>query len=310
MTRFCRRYPELVGPRYWLPPEPFEFGWTTRVGCNNLRCERCGSPVRAEVTGERRHYACACQEHDETGVFLIDGEPDDLYPPILTDWVCAGHPDLLLPATVDGVRLDAATDWDTVAAEAVLDPPFTPPLVELHAAWPTRLYRLLGAERVQLSHAVARLLAAEDPRLVRGAYHFFFNEPSAEGAESLAPSVVARRDWLGSVPELLDQAAVLLHERLRLVDEAGGPVDRTALDAAQELALAGIGPSHTPLALPPEWLLAHAKQLAGANGRWISALVFVAKRLPAAQRDQLLRDLEEVAPEPVRAAITQHFRTP
>lgn len=306
MTRFCPRFPELVGPRYWLPLEPFEFGWASPVGCDNLRCGRCGSPVRAAVTGERRHYACACQEHDETGVLLLDGEPDDLYPPILTDWGCAGHPDLVLPATVDGVRLDAATDWDAVAADSVLAPPFTPPLVDLRAVWPTRLHRLLGAERALLSRAVAGLLAAEDPRLVLGAYHFFVNEPAAAGAELLGPSVAARRDWLGSVPDLLDQAALVLHERLHRV---GGEADRPALEVAEELALAGVGPSHTPLALPPDWVRTHAKTLARANSRWISALVYVAKSFPAARRDEFLRDLEEVAPEPVRAAVAQHFRT-
>src|SRR5262245_31290786 len=170
MTRFCHRYPELVGPRHWLPPEPFEFGWTSPVGCNNLRCERCGSPVRAEVTGEGRHYACACQRHDETGVFQIGGESDDLYPLTLTEWVCAGHPDLRLPATLDGVRLDAATDWDAVAVTAVLTPPFTPPRVELWQAWLTRLYRLLGAERAFVSRALAGLPTAEAADASRGAH--------------------------------------------------------------------------------------------------------------------------------------------
>jgi hypothetical protein len=212
---------------------------------------------------ERRHYACACQRHDETVVYRIGGESDDLYPLELTEWVCAGHPDLVLPATLDGVRLDAATDWDALAAEAILSPPFAPPRVEL--AWTTRLYRLLGAERVLLSRAVAGLLTAEDPRLVRGAHLFFFNEREAEGADRIAAHVAARKDWLSTAPNpdhpgysMINYAAMLLHERLRLVDEAGGPVDRLALDVAKDLTLAGIGPSHTPHAFSihdPDWLV-------------------------------------------------------
>lgn len=319
MTRYCHRYPDLVGPHHWLPPEPFEFGWTSPVGCNNLRCESCGEPVRAEVVlgdWEHRHYACACQQHDESGVYRIGGESDDIYPLELTEWACAGHPDLVLPATLDGIRLDTTTDWATLAADATLSPPFAPPRVEL--AWTTRLYRLLGGERVLLSRAVAGLLTAEDPRLVRGAYLFFFNEREAEGAERIAAHVAARQDWLRTVPNpdrpaypMINYAAMLLHERLRIVDEAGEPVDRRALEVAKELALAGIGPSHTPLAFgnhDPDWLMTHAARLARTNNGWITALVHATDRLPAAQRDKVLREITEVAPEQARTAIQQHFR--
>lgn len=319
MTRYCHRYPDLVGPHHWLPSEPFEFGWTSPVGCNNLRCESCGQPVHAEVVlanWERRHYACACQQHDETVVYRIGGESDDLYPLELTEWVCAGHPDLVLPATLDGVRLDATTDWDTLAADATLSPPFAPPRVEL--AWTTRLYRLLGAEKVLLSRAVAGLLTAEDPRLVRGAHLFFFNEREAEGAERIAAHVAARQDWLSTAPNpdhpghfMLNYAAMLLHERLRLVDEAGEPVDRLALAVAKDLALAGVGPSHTPLAFSihaPDWLVTHAARLARANNSWIVALVQATDRLPADQRDKLLDDITEAAPEKAGPAIEYHFR--
>ncbi|EOD58542.1 hypothetical protein [Amycolatopsis vancoresmycina] len=314
MTTFCRRCPELVGPRNWLPPEPFEFGWAPAVGCNNLRCEHCGEPVRTQVpeaAGYRR-YACACRRQDVYETYQVGGEPDDLYP-ALTGWACAGHPDFRLPATLDGVRLDETTDWATLVADALLRPPFEPPGVDLDAVWLTRLYRLLGAERALLGVAVAALLGSDDAWHVRGAYDFFYNEPAAAGADEVARSVAARRDWLRTVPDpgrpsssLLDYAAVLLHERVLVVDEAGEPVDRQALAVAGELALAGIGPGHTPRVFgehDPDWLVTHAADLARANERWVTSLVRTATRMPPEAKARILHDVAEVAPDRVRAAV-------
>ena len=283
MTRFCRPYPELVGPRYWLPSEPFEFGWASPVGCNGLRCERCGEPVRSEVLlgDEGRRYRCACRQHGEAGVTGAGGDADDLYPPALAEWVCGGHPYLGLPATLDGVRLDGATGWERLAADVTLTPPFVPPHVRMGAVWLTRLYWLLGAERALLSRAVAELLDSADPRLVQGAYLFFHNERAADGAELVAPSVAARRDWLGTVPNpdepsapLLVHATLVLHRRLLVVDDAG-PVDRAALRLAEELALDGLGPDHAPITFAdhdPGWLRVHAADLMRANPAWRGAL--------------------------------------
>jgi len=68
VTRRCRPYPQLVGADCWLPVEPFELGWATAVGCNNLRCPDCGEVVRSDGQPGRtvRRYWCACQEHLET----------------------------------------------------------------------------------------------------------------------------------------------------------------------------------------------------------------------------------------------------
>ncbi|MFI9588046.1 hypothetical protein ACIHCQ_41100 [Streptomyces sp. NPDC052236] len=218
------------------------------------------------------------------------------------------------------MRLDTATDWDTLAADAILDPPFEPPGVELNAAWITRLYRLLGIERALVSRAVAGLLSAENPRLVKGAYHFFCNEREAVGVEEVAGSVAARQKWLTATPDpkrpsspLLNHAALLLHRRLMVTDENGNPADRTALEVAKELALTGVGPSHTPLTFSdhdPEWLLTHAVGLVRANSRWISMLVYVMARTGSERRKHVLRDIAGVAPERVRQAIEQHFQEP
>jgi hypothetical protein len=321
MTRFCGPFPQLVGARFWLPTEPFEFGWADLVGCNALRCTCCGEPVRSEVLpdGERRRYACGCHRRDTVWRYRIGAESEDLYP-AFTDWACGGHPDFELPAVLDGVELDAATDWDALVAEAALRPPFEPPGAELYALWITRLYRLLGAERTVLSQAVAGLLSAEDPRLVRAAYDFFTNERKATGAELLAGSVAGRREWLNTTPDprqpsssLLNGAAMLLHERLLVVDDTGAPVDGPALGLAKELALAGIGPSDSPLTFhdyDPDWLWAHSGALIRANAEWVDTLVYISAWAPAALREKVLADIAKVAPAAVRTAIERHFEQP
>ncbi|MEW2390831.1 hypothetical protein AB0933_20990 [Streptomyces venezuelae] len=321
MTTFCGPYPELVGARFWLPTEPFEFGWASLVGCNALRCTSCGEPVRSEVLpdGKHRRYACGCHRRDTVWSYWIGSESDDLNP-AFTDWVCGGHPDFELPSVLDGVELNEAVDWDALVVEAALRPPFDPPGVELYARWITRLHRLLGAEQTVLSRAVAGLLGAEDPRLVREAYDFFTNERHAAGAELLAGSVAGRREWLGRTPDprrasssLLDGAALLLHERLLVVDADGAPVDGPALALAKELALAGVGPSDTPLTFrdyDPDWLWAHGGALAAANAEWVDTLVYATSWASASRRGEVLAEMAEAAPEAVRSAVEQHFEEP
>ncbi|WP_371631114.1 hypothetical protein OG892_34270 [Streptomyces sp. NBC_00341] len=321
MTKWCSPFPELVGARFWLPTEPFEFGWAALVGCNALRCTSCGEPVHSEVLpdGEHRRYACGCHRRDTVWSHRIGAESDDLYP-AFTQWVCAGHPDFDLPAVLDGVELGNATDWDALVVEAVLRPPFEPPGVELNALWITRLHRLLGAERPLLGRAVAGLLDAEDPRLVRAAYDFFTTERKAVGAEHVTASVAGRREWLSATPDprrpsssLLRSAALLLHQRLLVVDDTGAPVDGPALGLAEELALAGLGPGDSPLTFrdyDPDWLWAQGGALIRANEKWVDTLVYTSAWAPAALRGKLLADMAEVAPAAVRAAVVQHFEQP
>lgn len=323
MTRFCRPYPGLVGPQYWLPPEPFEYAWADLVGCNNLRCARCEQAVSAEVLpdGRARRYTCGCRQRDEYAVYRIGADPEDLYPAEITGWSCGGHPDFVLPTTLDGIGLDAGTAWDTVAIRVSLEPPFEPPGVELFALWITRLYRLLlDADRPPLSRAVARLFDAEDARLVRAAYDFFVNEPDASGVERLAGSVTERREWLAATADprwptspLLDGAALALQLRLRRVDRGGAPIDRPALDVVEELALVGVGTAGLPLVLhqyDPEWFCAHAGPLARVKPRWVSIIVSALVEASAERRERAIRDVARAAPELAREAIEQHLPEP
>jgi hypothetical protein len=191
VTRFCLPRPELVGAHGWLPPEPFEYGWTSGVGCNRLRCVRCGGEVRGDVLPDalNRRYQCACRGYDVSEVILIQDYDDYhyMYPaigqphPYLGDWQCTGHPDLVLPAVLDGLPVAAATDWAALVRTAVLAPPFRPPGLDLNPEWLLRIYRLLGDHpaRHDLARAVAASLDSDDARLVTAARQFFLYEPKA-----------------------------------------------------------------------------------------------------------------------------------
>jgi hypothetical protein len=321
VTRSCGPYPELVGARNWLPTEPFEYGWAAGVGCNNLRCERCGEPVRAEVLpGERsRRYACGCRQLDVAWSTQVGVADDDLLPPF-RGWACQGHPDFPLPTTLDGVPLDAGTDWGAVAAAAIRRPPFEPPGIRRHAAWLIRLYHLLDAERAPLSRAIAGLLDADDPVLVRGALDFLLVERSAPGAERIAGVLTERRERLSATPDprhpsqtLLDSASDLLLDRLLDAASARGRADPRELAVAKELALAGVGHDDVLLALSkhdPKWLWANAGGLVRANEEWAAALVRALTRTTAARRKRILPELAAIAPDRVRGAIEQHIREP
>lgn len=132
---------------------------------------------------------------------------------------------------LDGVPLNAGTDWVAVVAAAVLEEPFHPPGIDLRQAWLVRLYHLLPRERAALSAAITALLCATDPRLVSGALDFFTTERKAPGAERVTDMVTSRRDWLAettdprtpSVP-LLDDAVLVLHTRL--LDTGQAPLRR------------------------------------------------------------------------------------
>ncbi|MEV4049884.1 hypothetical protein AB0J55_01750 [Amycolatopsis sp. NPDC049688] len=318
MTRRCRPYPQLVGADCWLPVEAFEFGWATAVGCNNLRCPDCGEAVRWDGQPGRtvRRYWCACQEHLETWTYWIGGEPEDLYPEKLA-WYCDGHPDLKLPAVLDGVTLDPGTGWGAVAAAAMLEEPFHPPRIDIRQAWLVRLYHLLPRDRAKLSTAIADLMYATDPRLVVGALEFFTTERKAPGAERITDVVTTRRDWLAaahdprtpSVP-LLDDAVLLLHTRLL---DTGRATDRPALALAKELALSGIGPHETAATLldhDRKWLWANARSLIHANPDWAADLAYLATQQRASMRPRLLRDLAAAAPDATRKAVTERIPEP
>jgi hypothetical protein len=326
VTRSCGPNPELVGAAYWLPVEPFELAWASLVGCNHLGCELCGQRVHSHVLsdGKRRHYECNCQRRDEIWCYRVDADPDDLTGGP-TRWRCLGHPDFVLPATLDGVVLTAGSDWPALARDGLAHPPFTPPGVELPAAWVTRAYRLLAddAARARLGQAVADCLGDGDAAVVGGAFDFFISEPAAAGAERLALVVGQRQTWLQATSHprrpgstLLEVAAVAVHERLLVVDDRGVPIDGAALTTAKILALAGIGPATAPFTFRKHdspWLWSQAGALVNANRDWLSRIVHLSRGATAAERDPALRAIAALgadAHQALYAAIARIFSDP
>jgi hypothetical protein len=197
-THDCRR-PGLfaVGPGRYQPVEPFEHSWHEDAGCDQLICDHCGQRVGvyllAEDPGTRRHE-CGCTRYAVADRIEI-GLPADERDPWIGTWECAGHPDLSLPVTLDGLVLTGTTDWAAVAARGILDPPFQPAVGEA-VPWLVRLYHLLPGYVDRLGHGVADQLSARDPRLVRGALDYFRGLPRTAVSERVASVLARRRSWL------------------------------------------------------------------------------------------------------------------
>lgn len=183
----------------WIPPEPFDHGWGSgwnEVGCNNLRCNRCGGGVRwrLEEGKSDRNYECGCD-----GYSAHQAEPLKEYAGpehfFHGDWECAGHPALELPVVLDGVELSAIGPYEEIVSRALLEPPFGPPGDGWSSTyWVQRLFHVMPteAQKAMVGRAVAAALSSEDARLVRAALDFFSRTWNAAGREQLL--VVANRD--------------------------------------------------------------------------------------------------------------------
>lgn len=97
----------LVDGQHPLPEDLTEYFGDRRrhqlVGCNRLRCLRCGQMVQNVVSGTTRRYLCECAGWLETAVrptsvIGVDGAYDDAHLP----WRCAGHPTVTRSISVSG----------------------------------------------------------------------------------------------------------------------------------------------------------------------------------------------------------------
>src|SRR6478736_5878125 len=74
--RYCTSNGSVVDGLQWLPTEPFDYSWPGGpcIGCNRLRCSRCGEQVMATLPRNTslRHYECRCCSHDESGHQILD----------------------------------------------------------------------------------------------------------------------------------------------------------------------------------------------------------------------------------------------
>jgi hypothetical protein len=288
----CGKNPLIVGPNQRLPDEPFDnlVLPSCHTGCNQLKCKRCGEVVRTQlaVGAHSRMYVCSCQSRNVDSVETVGAQ--DLYHDIygeytrtdIDHWYCAGHPHLILPVKLNGIRIAEDADFDEIARQAA----FAPHLVldrSRPALWLERLYYLLSPQlHPALGAAIARLLTSTDTRPVLMALAFFNWNPQADGAEHVLPLVQRERNRLLKLVAPEQPTKTALHVALgvlcRRIRARGEPESHNAQIIAllQRELLAGVdaaGPwggggmseryltEHTP-----RWLDEHYEQLVVAFG--------------------------------------------
>ena len=268
-THTCHRGGTLVNLVGWLPDEPFDhqFLLAPAIGCNRLVCERCGRRVVVTAgPGVARSYACACVRHVAAADRALD-EPMDPVGDVLP-WQCAGHPALSLPAEVDGVRLDAATDWTVVAREGLaLGAPPHPSLRGIPGFAVLRLYRVLEwPSGAPLARAVGDLLVDDDARVRRAAARFFEDAHLAPGAERLGLVARDRLDLYAGVADP-DGRGTLWDWLLRALAGRLGQNDVPALEAVRAAAVRPPGIGYVLFTLASadgDWVRAHADEIVAA----------------------------------------------
>jgi hypothetical protein len=320
----CLRGGALVGPKLWLPTEPFDYVWA-KFGCNQLRCRACGQSVQSTVdaTKRARHYRCACQSRDEANYLVLGADAGEIHE-FVTEWQCGGHPRLTLPTQLDGVAIPSggpSAIFESIVRQTLTSPPFLAPGFRGTSFWVQRLFRLLvdQPEQALVSQAVAIALSSVDPGTVRAATDVFREVPWASGAEQLA--VVADRDAarLRATPDPSSQTGDSLYERLleilqpRLaVVRNGVPVDQPALDLAHRALIAGeadTGMIYRMAAADPTWLCDHAADIVRAKPDEARFVLDALKDRPAPQRNRAVLAvlaLGDPAAQAVRAWIKQH----
>ena len=222
MPNFCSHGGTLVSGDRWVATDSSEHShWSTGdvVGCNNLRCRRCGEAVRnaTDVRPARegrpeafweilaatedwtslpwiepaptiRLYACSCYVWTEA-IQRRTAPPDWEDGDPVFPWRCAGHPVATLPLEMDGLTLDEATDLGSVVAPVLAGR--TPAGARkmsggMPVAWLCRLYtRLAGLPQAdQVALAISRGLTGADGEIGE-ALAFYERFPRAAGFEAV-----------------------------------------------------------------------------------------------------------------------------
>jgi hypothetical protein len=220
--RFCPDGGWLVKGPTPVPDDPSDFhdGLSgTTIGCNRLRCARCGADVRSQrvwldrelddearsalyaaddwtaihgVHGspEFRLYACRCATFQCThSQGTLDTDRDDLAAVEPPPWLCQGHPAPALPLLVDGERVGGVDDLRPLAERVLTgwSPSEAPPPAHYFpAVWAGRVHRRLHPlpEADEWARLIALGLHGDEYQ--RGlALHFFALEPDAPGFEEV-----------------------------------------------------------------------------------------------------------------------------
>ncbi len=271
----------MTGSDGILSPEPFDYAFpslSVAVACNHLSCAGCGHTVRAidgytfvpelnlrlkearaatveKLVAEKllqpmaasRTYFCACSAFATSSVvYLNEVEPLAPVPP----WRCDGHPQLTLPATLDGERIADDSDFPSLLARAWQEK-LAPSAAKWNGEWPSRLYALLEpgplAERV--ADAALESLAHSDAQVAVRAALFFATHATLSQAGRLPEAYARDPEHFSRIQNPAeaghDLRFWLLQSVARRLFEVGSD-DAATLEFARAMAT---GPGDKPLQL-------------------------------------------------------------
>ncbi len=309
-TQYCLEGGQLVGADHWFPDDAYDFDWGSAgpaIGCNRLVCTECKTRVRQcvglevkpnarvesrvlagltpshwnridtlTVSTTGRVYACQCAVYVMHGARRMAGAGGDPLHGPRVPWRCGGHPVVDTPSAVDGVAVDANTDWREVAAHVFRGTlPAHRPWIGLEdkrhpAFWLARLVVLVSdpAVRDAVASAAADCLADSDLYLRRGAINFFRFHPLAPGAERVTHLWSTRPTLFDGVQDPDRARRTLARYAREVVDARISKGCTDAIEFAKTALHAGRGEYSFLYRLQqvdPSWLHTHVRQLASAN---------------------------------------------
>ena len=179
-----------------------------------------------------RDYTCDCQQIAVSHTTYV-GEPFNSHrAPLVDHWECTGHPNLTLPAVVDGITLSGSTDWPAITAQGLLDPPFAVPGYSWTPIWLVRLGRLLSdeADRERLVTAATRHLESDDLLLVHGVLKFYEEGGGIPDLETLREVVDRRVKWLRATPDPANSSRRLITMARQTIARTASIIDGRNID--------------------------------------------------------------------------------
>lgn len=348
----CNGGGHLVGGNAWLPVDPgdyFRAAYSiSDIGCNRLRCQRCGQMVRhalgyavapafdaatlfamrdwSVLTGavpdgreQGRLYVCACNVLVEHAGCQLDqsGERD---PDILPPWRCAGHPGLRPPGTIAGVDVELSNGWaPLVAAHLERTTALHPSVDRFPGFMLTRIYQALEAlsDQEALACAVADRAADTSLRARQAVALFYALNHRAAGLDRVLVAWRAEPDLYYEHPGAFGPGSLLKDTLLEAIAFRIGsrqPAADELLATWRWAALHGSGLGvhlHSAARTDAAWTQEHVEQLLDvAPADWKTILHSIRVVFPLRLVDGLRRAIAcgHATREQVAAALTEHYR--
>jgi hypothetical protein len=311
----------LVSAKQALPSDPTEFGVPRLpfVGCNRLRCNRCGATVRtcdgyafatrddqsqptlsglydtADLTTSPllhqtlpsfRLYLCRCSRWLETSEHALQIDDPDWFTDPKMPWACDGHPYVEPPHDIDGVRVTSTEELRALISRgfAGFVPPRTRP-DDPPAVWLVRLHARLAPSLKPYVEQEALAALEKAPDAKARAFAFFFRAPNDQANARILTMLERDRATLAVIPDAITTISIdktLDHSAWRVLQSAIG-ADGPVRTLARAHALAGHGcrTLYSGLASgDASWLLEHLEDVARAAGTQASALLASLHQLP------------------------------